>query len=639
MSEITESAGPEVIEGSTEGQELQQSLVKVTGAVAKLDKVRAGMAALRKQFPVDVVLDASTKAGMKIAVDGRAAYRSIKGEVETVRKDAKAPLLLMTRKLDEFAGDLKAELQAGQDHYDAAIEAEKQRKAAEQAAREQAEAERTAAHRDRIADIANVAVRAVGMSSAEIEKRIRMVTEIVVDASLEEFQPHGIVAKAETLQKLGELLSNAKLFEEREREAEANRQRLAELERENAERQLREAEERRVREAAEADARRAADEKRAAEQQAEQAKLGRERRAAEMTRQISTIQRRSMTSTADGLLALVTEIEALEIGEDLGEAQAATLEWRTAALADLHDLHKVVVKRDADTARAREEQRAAQKRLDDQQAEIARQQTALDAERRARDAPVLTDAVETNASAPAGPVSDGIRDSNDGAEIPAAKAGQDAQADQAEVPSSPGTPGAYASTGGEAAQIPGSGDKETGAHADERAPASDDDVINVAVVSGFDSNNPIGWMKVRRSALPPTPDFVFSLGFRALEYAGAPGTIPTAPYISKYELLSVSPVTDTSYIGYLQQIGLVPTDADNTAAAALMHAVVDVMKAATAVRGRGKSAGSWSIPAAEMTALKAALRKVPLPGGQFYSEDGTLMNADGTRSVFDDVDQ
>ncbi len=43
--------------------------------------------------------------------------------------------------------------------------------------------------------------------------------------------------------------------------------------------------------------------------------------------------------------------------------------------------------------------------------------------------------------------------------------------------------------------------------------------------------------------------------------------------------------------------------------------------------------------APEMLALKAALRAVPLQGGQYYAEDGTLMNADGTRSVFDDVDQ
>lgn len=29
----------------------------------------------------------------------------------------------------------------------------------------------------------------------------------------------------------------------------------------------------------------------------------------------------------------------------------------------------------------------------------------------------------------------------------------------------------------------------------------------------------------------------------------------------------------------------------------------------------------------------------PLPGGQYYALDGTLMNANGTRSIFDDVDQ
>jgi len=43
-----------------------------------------------------------------------------------------------------------------------------------------------------------------------------------------------------------------------------------------------------------------------------------------------------------------------------------------------------------------------------------------------------------------------------------------------------------------------------------------DKYIKVPVTVGFDSKNQIGELSIRESALPPSPNFVFSLGFNAL---------------------------------------------------------------------------------------------------------------------------
>lgn len=87
---------------------------------------------------------------------------------------------------------------------------------------------------------------------------------------------------------------------------------------------------------------------------------------------------------------------------------------------------------------------------------------------------------------------------------------------------------------------------------------ADADFLEVPVLASFDKNEPIGWLRIRRDALPATPNFCFALGFNALGYAGEPGSIPTAVYVDKYELVSVAIVNDESYSGYLKQIGVGP---------------------------------------------------------------------------------
>lgn len=85
---------------------------------------------------------------------------------------------------------------------------------------------------------------------------------------------------------------------------------------------------------------------------------------------------------------------------------------------------------------------------------------------------------------------------------------------------------------------------------------SESEFTTVPVIAKFGSDEVIGELRILTSALPPTPNFVFSLGIKALEFTGVPhGEVPTQAYVGKYKLFAVAPVDDENYLGYLRQIG------------------------------------------------------------------------------------
>lgn len=79
----------------------------------------------------------------------------------------------------------------------------------------------------------------------------------------------------------------------------------------------------------------------------------------------------------------------------------------------------------------------------------------------------------------------------------------------------------------------------------------------VPIAHNFDQKRIIGELRILTEELPPTPNFVFSLGFEILDGANKfkPGTVPYSEYIGRYKLHMVAPVIDENYIGYLKQIG------------------------------------------------------------------------------------
>ena len=84
---------------------------------------------------------------------------------------------------------------------------------------------------------------------------------------------------------------------------------------------------------------------------------------------------------------------------------------------------------------------------------------------------------------------------------------------------------------------------------------NDQDFTTVPVLDSFHAGKQIGELRILTSALPPTPDFVFTLGFEALQFDGVGGDVPTRPYVSDYRLVAVAPLSDARYIEFLQQTG------------------------------------------------------------------------------------
>lgn len=526
---VNETAGPEVVDDKP-----GTALVKVETDLEEYKDLVDGLNEMLKLKGIAYAL--TTVKGNDQARKDRAKLKSTKTAIEKRcadrKRELKASVAAKVERLEVEADRFLTIVSALYTPIDEQITADEVRRAREQKERDDAEAARQANHRQRIAAISDVAIRAVGLPSAEIAAKIALVTRLVIDDTYEEFEASATNAKASTLLTLQELHAAVRA-EEAAAEAKRNAERLAQLERENAERAARETQEKREREAREAEAR-------AAEQRAADARRAQSRAAEELVDEIRRVQRRGMTASANGMLELVTLIEAIQVRDELGDFGGSVLKAKEDALVDLQELHATALaaeKRRREEALERErvqaEQDARQRRLDEQAAEVQRQQDAVAEQQRIVEA--------------------------------AAEAAKPAVAEPA-----PLVP--FASL----------------------AVSEQSTVLEPAVVIGVDPGSPAGDMTA-----------VVNAEHGALTDA-ADEIIPEDPVDPDVRLLAC---------------------------------VVQVMKAATSTMVRGRKPGPWVVPLAEMLALKAALRAMPLPGDQFYAEDGTLMNADGTRSVFDDVDE
>lgn len=90
---------------------------------------------------------------------------------------------------------------------------------------------------------------------------------------------------------------------------------------------------------------------------------------------------------------------------------------------------------------------------------------------------------------------------------------------------------------------------------------ADSEFTEVPILAGFDQHEPIGMLRIRTAALPPTPTFCFALGFQTLETNSWAGRAPSN-YIGAYKPLCVAIVQDTSYVSYLYQVGAITPEQD-----------------------------------------------------------------------------
>ena len=208
------------------------SISVVQGEVAKFDRIEAGLAAIEKAHPKNVIVAAiDTPAGMKTAEASWRAYRNPRLEVERARKAAKAPVLALGKAIDTFAGTLETRLVEGETHYKGQIDREEERRAAIKAEADRIAAEKAAEtariesarikeHQDNLGLLRSYLQRAQhpDMTAERIAVGIEHLASQSTGPEWEEFTGPALAAQIETLQGMHTLHAQAVA-----REAEAAR--------------------------------------------------------------------------------------------------------------------------------------------------------------------------------------------------------------------------------------------------------------------------------------------------------------------------------------------------------------------------------------------------------------------------------
>lgn len=198
---------------NTDADALATSLTTVQTAVAGFDKIAAGIAALERAHPVTLVADPSTKDGMAILKAGYKAWSDPRKELERRRKEAKAPVIALGRNVDAFAAVLEKQLRAGEDNYGLQIEAYKaeQARLAEEA--KKIDDARKEKHEKALAKIRSYAAMATGLPATRIANGIADLEAMRFGAEWEESASRAVIAQAETLVQLKQMLEQAKTAE------------------------------------------------------------------------------------------------------------------------------------------------------------------------------------------------------------------------------------------------------------------------------------------------------------------------------------------------------------------------------------------------------------------------------------------
>lgn len=170
----------------------------VTKALTDFDLVAAGLEQLNKNYK-GMLFDVETPNGMAVAKAARAALRNPRYEIERIRKEAKAPLLAIGKKLDSEAARITAEILKLEEPIDQQIKNEEQRKERERLAKVEAEQKRIAAILARIEAIRLLPSRAIGKTSAEVKRLLDEAAAIIIDNDFAEYAPQANTALQTTI--------------------------------------------------------------------------------------------------------------------------------------------------------------------------------------------------------------------------------------------------------------------------------------------------------------------------------------------------------------------------------------------------------------------------------------------------------
>lgn len=259
---------------------MNSDLQLVQTALTEIDLVAAGIAELTSRYK-GMVYDVTTPEGMAEAQKARKAINSPIIKVEKIRKDGKAPILELGRKLDGEAKRITGELELLKRPIESQID---QQKAIEEA-NAQKERDRVAQITQCITDLHMTAGTMGGKSSADIQAKIAALQEFDLTEWADEFIVEAEKARAGAIAALQQLHAGA-LAQEQTAAAEAARiaQERAELAKLRAEQEERDRQADLIaKENAEADAKRRA--RIAEEERASREKIEAEERAARLARE------------------------------------------------------------------------------------------------------------------------------------------------------------------------------------------------------------------------------------------------------------------------------------------------------------------------------------------------------------------
>lgn len=275
---------------------MSTELEQVKTAVAEIDRVAAGLAELKQQF-AGVVYDVRTAKGMEEAKAARAAIRKPRYEIELIRKNAKAPILALGRKLDSEAARITAEIMTIEDPVDRQIKGEETRKEIERIEKANAELQRVEALNRRLDAIREMPIDASGLTSEHARQVLAVAEAMEIGPEFEERKEEAKAALFTAIASIKGVVAEREKHEAEQEKIKADR---AELERLRAEQSKREAEER---------ARIAEEDRKAkAERDAEAAKQAAELRA-----------QRDAQAKADAEAKVIRDAEAKKLAEERAE--------------------------------------------------------------------------------------------------------------------------------------------------------------------------------------------------------------------------------------------------------------------------------------------------------------------------------
>lgn len=457
------------------------------------------------------------------------------------------------------------------------IRLDEERREREAEERRKAEEARIAALRQRVDDITAVAVRAVDLSSAEIQEKLALVGRIEIGEDFEEFSAAATTAKADTLSKLAELLQRAQRREAEAEQAERDRRELEQLRAQQAQRDAAERAEREQRQAAErAEAQRREAEAaaaRRAEQEAAQRRQAQIQAAQDAVAEIQRAQRGALVATAAGVHEIIERIRKIAPTIDCGDFAG---QWQYARDATVEQLTEM----------------AGQKLEQEAQAEI-------DRKRRETEQRIAANFARLGVPPFAGEPHEIQAIEAKMAEIEAVVIDAESFGEGTELALS-------LKTGGMATLR----ERLAAAKAPRPAPVEPEPAPAVQVTIDNRSAEPVE---------AQVSDGRIELTVRTTGVEGSWDERDDPSFGGKGNVVDASftPEIEHMLFGLLGVASTICRDA----------------------KPKSKAATEWIVSATLIDQLRDILPTVPLPGGQRYTRDGTLVNADGSRSIFDDVEQ